>query len=157
MIIMRKAVRTESNILNALAFESEAIWEEDENYMLKFSEAYCLTEEMIEKDCVYVMEEDERIIGFFALLRHREIPELELFYIEKSRVGHGYGTLLWNKMIDICAFEGVVRFDLVGSDDVADFYRKMGARVKERIQSTLKEGRIVTRFEFVLDKPHILE
>ncbi|SCZ02327.1 Acetyltransferase (GNAT) domain-containing protein [Alkaliphilus peptidifermentans DSM 18978] len=146
---LRRAKPNESDVLNFIAFESESIWGEDESYMDLFSQEYKVTKNMIENDYVYVMEDDKGIIGFFAILKKdNETSELELFYIKKSFIGKGYGTLLWTNMISICKEKGIRKIGLVGSSDVANFYKKLGAKEIGEMKSLLKVGRIVSKFEY---------
>ncbi|WP_240840115.1 GNAT family N-acetyltransferase [Acidaminobacter sp. JC074] len=145
-MILRKAKKYEVNLLNELAYDSEAIWGEERAYMEKFRAEYKLTEKMVDEDLVYVLE-DKSIIGFFLVLLG-EVPELELFYIEKSFIGDGYGKLLWHMMLDLLSEKSIKRFGLVASSDVRDFYLKLGAKEVERKASILKEGRMVYRLEY---------
>lgn len=145
---LRRAKPNESDVLNFIAFESESIWGEDKSYMDIFSQEYKVTKNMIENDYVYVMEDDKGIIGFFVILKDDEISELELFYIKKSFIGKGYGTLLWTNMISICKEKGIKKIGLVGSSDVGNFYKKLGAKEIGKIKSLLKVGRIVSKFEY---------
>lgn len=147
---MRKANPSEAKVLSDLAYTSEAYWGEDEAYMCQFSKQYNVTEQMIREDHVYVMETDGEIVGFFAILKS-EIPELELFYIKREYIGKGYGKLLWSNVISVCRALGISKIELVGSDDVVDFYIKLGATPVERVASTLKVSRMVTRFELDID------
>ena len=143
----RKANPEEALKLSKLAYASEAYWGEDADYMEKFREHYHVTESMIYMDYVYVLETDGTIIGFFAILK-RTVPELDLFYIDRELIGQGYGKILWTQMLEVCKTLGIHKIELVGSDDVAKFYVKLGAKPLERIESTLKVGRMITRFEF---------
>lgn len=147
-MILRKATVSEVAVLNKLAYDSEDIWGEDDAYMTCFSEEYTLTEAMVTNDYVYILQEEDVIKGFFAIIRNEGIWELELFYIERSLIGQGYGRLLWQQMISKCKELGINRFELVASEDVSDFYRKQGATVVERIPSLLQEGRIVVKYEY---------
>lgn len=143
---VRKACPNEAKVLSDLAYASEAYWGEDETYMRQFSEQYNVTEQTIREDHVYVLETDGEIVGFFAILK-RKVPELELFYIKREYIGKGYGKKLWTNMISVCKALGISKIELVGSDDVVDFYIKLGAKPVEKVASTLKVGRMVTRFE----------
>lgn len=145
---LRKAKPSESDLLNVFAFESESIWGEDESYMTLFSQEYKVTENMIENEHVYILENNKIIVGFFAIIKRKELSELELFYVNRSLLGKGYGSLLWSHMIKICKDNSIEKIELIASLDVADFYKKIGAKEVEKIQSTLKVGRIVSRFEY---------
>lgn len=128
--------------------ELEAFWGEDDDYMACFSNEYKVTEAMIVKDNVYILEEDQEMIGFFAIIDNDGISELELFYVDRALIGHGYGTVLWHHMVEFCKEAGIKKIEFVGSDDVVGFYEKIGAKALERIKSVLQVGRLVTRFEY---------
>lgn len=145
---LRKAIPNESNLLNAFAFESESVWGEDESYMTLFSQEYKVTEEMIKNEYVYVLENEEMIIGFFAIIKRKERSELELFYVNRTLLGKGYGLILWSHMITICKENNIGTIELIASQDVVEFYKKIGAIEIEKIVSTLKVGRIVSRMEY---------
>ncbi len=148
---MRRAKINELDTLNQIAYESEGIWGEDDSYMELFSQHYKVTQEMIEKDFVYIMEEKSSIVGFFAILNKQDTAELELFYISKSYIGMGYGTRLWENMIEICRSNDIGKITLVGSKDVGNFYKRLGAREIEKIESSLKVGRIVSRYQYDIE------
>jgi len=144
---LRRAILNEVEMLNRLAIESEGIWGEDQAYMEAFTNLYKVTNQMVREEHVYILEDQKKLIGFFALLKHEEIYELELFYIKKELIGKGYGTKLWLQMIEFCRKTNIEKIELVGSDDVFNFYKKVGAKDVERIKSILQEERVVTRFE----------
>lgn len=145
---LRKAHENESKDLNLLAYDSEGIWGEDEQYMMMFSREYKVTEAMIRDEHVYVLEDKDKKIGFFAVIDRDGVSELELFYVHKELIGKGYGSILWQHMIRICKKHHITRIGLVASSDVAEFYRKIGAKEITKMKSTLQEGRIVTKFEY---------
>ena len=149
-MVLRKASLSEVEFLNKLAYESEGFWGEDQAYMTAFSKDYALTEKMVSEDHVYVMEDGPKINGFFAILNNPEGFELELFYVDRSLIGKGYGTRLWRMMVDKCSEIGISSFNLVASEDVEGFYRQLGAREVKRIPSILQEGRVVVVFEYSL-------
>jgi len=152
---LRRARISEVNLLNRIAFQSEGVWNEGDDYMDKFSQSYQLTETMIIEEEVHILEINDRIIGFFAILKAGNHHEMELFYIERSFIGQGYGKKLWNLMIQLCKEKGIRRIEFVGSSDVAQFYKKLGAVELDKIKSILKVGRIVTRFEYSISEVRI--
>lgn len=145
---LRKAKIDEVDVLNKLAYQSESYWGEDQDYMDSFRKEYSLTANMICNNDVYIMENNGKTIGFFAILRNDDTFELELFYIERTLIGKGYGSIMWRKMIELCKKKEIKKFVLVGSNDVSDFYKKLGAIEIERKESLLKSGRIVSKFEY---------
>ena len=63
----------------------------------------------------------------------------------------GYGTRLWENMIEICRSNDIGKITLVGSKDVGNFYKRLGVREIEKIESSLKVGRIVSRYQYDIE------
>lgn len=145
---LRPASIDDVDTLNHLAYESEGIWGEDNDYMVQFCQDYKVTIEMIEDEHVCILECDDIVTGFFVLLKRNSYYELELFYIDKLFIGKGYGKKLWLKMIEYCGANNIGKIQLVASDDVLTFYKRLGASELSKVNSTLKKGRVVTRMTY---------
>jgi N-acetylglutamate synthase-like GNAT family acetyltransferase len=131
----------EASELSRIAIESESYWGYDSDYMDKFKVIYQVTEEFIRKNPTFILYEDGRIIGFYALLIKPEGNELEFFYIEAQCIGKGYGEKMWNHLKNYCKGHNIKDFTLVTSPQAKEFYEKMGAAQIREVESTLKKGR----------------
>lgn len=143
MLNIRRARKEDSEALSNVAARSEAYWGYDSEYMEKFRRIYKVTKEFITENPTFVMEEDNNIIGFYAVLRENDITSLEYFFIEPRYIGQGYGKILWNHLINNCKIAGIRELDIVTSPQAQDFYVKMGAVACGEVESLLKEGRII--------------
>ncbi len=77
---------------------------------------------------VRVMKEDAEIIGFYGLVRDKEINILSHFFLEPMYIGKGYGKILFIEAMR-AAKEELIWESLQWESDpnAAWFYRKMGA------------------------------
>ncbi|WP_081743192.1 GNAT family N-acetyltransferase [Acetivibrio clariflavus] len=148
MYYIRPAEKNDVEELNRVAYESEAYWGYDLEYMKRFEEIYRITEDYIIANPTFVFLETNRIIGFYSLLVHDNKPELELFYIKPQYIGKGYGKEMWNHLIDYCKRMDIKFFYLVTSPQAKGFYEKMGAVVIDEVDSLLREGRKIPRLKF---------
>ena len=134
--------------LNRIAYESEAYWGYDSEYMRKFEEVYKVTEDYIRKNPTFVLVEGKLIIGFYSISVEDKEAELELFYIDPQRIGKGYGKKMWNHLINYCKSVGINSFSLVTSPQAKGFYEKMGAIMIGEVDSLLRKGRKIPRLKF---------
>ncbi|MGB9976838.1 N-acetyltransferase family protein [Thermovenabulum sp.] len=145
LAFIRPAKENEALILSELAEKSEGHWGYDEKYMVKFKEKYRLTEEYIKNFPVFVLEDKEKILGFFGLLFEKDEVNLEFFYIDTDYIGKGYGRMLWSHLADYCKEKGIKSFTFVTSPEAKGFYIKMGAEYLGEVESSVKKGRIIPR------------
>ncbi|KYO65532.1 hypothetical protein ATZ99_15680 [Thermovenabulum gondwanense] len=143
MAFIRPATEREARILSELAVKSEAYWGYDEEYMEKFKEKYRVTEEYIKNSPVFVLEDKNKILGFYGLLFEKDEVNLEFFYIDADYIGKGYGRMLWGHLVDYCKEKGIKSFTFVTSPEAKGFYIKMGAEYLGEVESLVKKGRII--------------
>ncbi|HHY63724.1 MAG TPA: GNAT family N-acetyltransferase [Clostridiaceae bacterium] len=134
--------------LNRIAYESEAYWGYDQEYMDKFRKIYKVTGEYVKSNPTFIFAEGERIIGFYSLKKNDNETELEFFYIDPQYIGKGYGKKMWDSLADYCKSEGIKSFMLVTSPQARGFYEKMGAVVVEEVESLLRAGRKIPRLMY---------
>ncbi|MBE0450406.1 MAG: GNAT family N-acetyltransferase, partial [Clostridia bacterium] len=86
MLDYKKADSKDLNQLNKIAYESEAYWGYDEEFMSIFKEKYAIDEEFLKQSETFVMTDDEAIIGFFSITKHGIEATLEYFYIRVDQI-----------------------------------------------------------------------
>lgn len=143
MISLRPAQKDDCSSLTQLAFDSEKYWGYDAKYMDKFKDEYCISEKYINQNHVFILEDDSRIVGFFALAQSESEWELEFFYVTAKRIRTGYGQMLWKELIRFCREQDIREFHLVTSPQAIGFYEKMGAEVTGETASLLNPKRII--------------
>lgn len=152
MFKIRRAKICEAKILTDLLVRSEAYWGYDSTFMENFKSLYRVTEQFINNNETFIIEENEDIIGFYALLIDEKETSLEYLYIETICIGKGYGKLLWEHMIEICKNWGIKEITLVTSPQVQEFYIKMGAVQIGEVDSLVIKDRKIPKLLYKIEK-----
>ncbi|WP_432407685.1 GNAT family N-acetyltransferase [Wukongibacter sp. M2B1] len=155
MFQVRRAKICEAKILTDLVVRSEAYWGYDSAFMENFRSLYRVTEEFINNNETFVMEEKEGIIGFYAILIDEKETSLEYFYIDSKSIGRGYGKLLWEDMIKNCKEQGIDAITFVTSPQAKEFYIKMGAIQVGEVDSIVITDRKIPRLVYIIEKQNI--
>ncbi|MBB6215185.1 N-acetylglutamate synthase-like GNAT family acetyltransferase [Anaerosolibacter carboniphilus] len=150
MTDIRRAKISDSEILTNIAVESEAYWGYDSDFMEKFKMIYKVTEDFISNNPTYVIQEEEKIVGFYGLLIDGHENSLEYLFIEPKSIGKGYGKALWTHMIKTCETLGIRELVIVAGPDAKAFYTKMGAVPSGEVESLVRKGRKVPRLIYTL-------
>ncbi len=142
---IRRAKSEEAAVLTDIAVRSEAYWGYEPEFMESFRRAYKLTESFINKNPVYVIEEQGRILGFYGIVPEKVVAELEYFYVGPECIGKGLGKLLWTHLVGYCKENGIAGISLVTSPQAVGFYTKLGAEQVGEIESLVRKGRMVPK------------
>jgi len=145
-----KAEENHIDELNRIAYESEAWWGYDSEFMERFRAIYRITEEYIRKNPTFILVENGSIIGFFSFIKSENETELEYFYIDPRYIGKGYGKKMWDSLKEYCKETGIESFSLVTSPQAKGFYEKMGAVVTDEVESLLRKGRKIPKLEYTV-------
>lgn len=148
MYKFRKAKIIDSVSLTKLAIQSEAYWDYDDIFIEKFAELYNVSEEYIASNPVYILYNENDMIGFYGMLLSEEETALEYLYVAPEFIGNGYGKILWNHMINICLEKGIKEFHLVTSPQAKDFYIKLGARYIGEVESLVIKNRMIPKLQY---------
>ncbi|HEX2946498.1 MAG TPA: GNAT family N-acetyltransferase [Clostridia bacterium] len=143
--MIRQAKADESAVLTDIAIRSEAYWGYDPDFMNSFKTTYKVTDGFINKNPTYILEEQEKILGFYGLSLDKEETELEYLYIDPLYIGKGYGKRLWNHMVGYCKENGIDKIVLVTSPQAVGFYTKLGAWQIGEVESLVRKGRMVPK------------
>jgi hypothetical protein len=79
MYYIRRAEPDEYQILTDIAFNSEAYWGYDSEYMDKFKCFYSVSKEFIKNNPTFLIEQAGAVIGFYGLLIEEKETALEYF------------------------------------------------------------------------------
>ncbi len=142
VLTIRPAMPSEAGMLTDIACRSEAYWGYDPDFMKQFRSIYQVTEEFINQNPTFVMQEDNEIVAFYGLLLGPEVW-LEYFFVEPRHIGKGYGRLLWKHVAEYCREVAIREFRMVTSPQAKEFYVKMGATPLGEVESSLRKGRMI--------------
>lgn len=146
-ISFRKANENDVSSLRILARNSEAIWGFSESFLRIFDDEYNVTIDFVRNNIVFVMIEDNTIVGFWGLTRKIQDAELEYLYIDSAHIRKGLGKQLWNHMSDWCRSNDIRRIDFVTSHPAVKFYIKCGAVLNGTSYSSI-DGRDIPKLYF---------
>ncbi|WP_144610957.1 GNAT family N-acetyltransferase [Bacillus cereus] len=143
---IRKALLSEANELSELALHSKATWNYSEAFILACKEDLTITEEYINNNFVYVLENDNTKIGFFSFLRNDKA--LDVLYIHPRYKGKGYGKILWGYVIQQANELGIKSFTIDSDPNAKGFYLKMGAKLIGETPSTVFKDRLLPLLKY---------
>jgi len=149
-MIIRRADPKESRILTDLAVVSEAFWGHDKKFIEKFRLIYNIKEDYIRNNPTFVLEKEEKIIGFYSLVENGKEVVLEYFYIDPGAIKKGYGNKMWDHLVDYCKNRGILEFQYVAGKETRDFYEKMGAVIVGETNSIINKDRRIDKWKMVL-------
>ncbi|MEH6945444.1 GNAT family N-acetyltransferase [Bacillus sp. JJ722] len=128
---IRKASTNDINSLSKLAYKSKAYWGYSEDFLKKCKDDLTVTIDYLEKNTVYVLENDHKIVAFYSFSL---IPEkLDALFIDPDYIGNGIGKILWMDLLQKAKELNIKQFTLDSDPNAEGFYLKMGA---ERIGYT---------------------
>ncbi|MGA8165014.1 MAG: GNAT family N-acetyltransferase [Waddliaceae bacterium] len=102
---------------------------------------------------VEVLKLDQEIVGFFSLAIHENekqerIYKLEHLFVKAGLQGKGYGTRLFQRVVEIAGRERWKRLEWISDPDATGFYLKMGATIIDYCENLLNPGVDVPIFEY---------
>lgn len=147
---MRPAQVEEVAALSALALRSKAHWGYDAAFIDACRDDLMMSGDDIERGLVFVLEDDEHMIGFYALCDAGDEAMLTHLFVEPDRIGRGYGRLLWGHGVESARRLGYAVVTLHSDPQAEDFYRAMGAVRVGVVPSTVFPDRLLPLMRFDL-------
>ncbi|MGP4081218.1 GNAT family N-acetyltransferase [Pseudalkalibacillus sp. R45] len=127
MAAIRRAKPEEAQLLSDLALLSKAQWDYSEEFILTCRDALTLSEKYIEKNEVYVLEDNRKVLGFFAFVIKNGQAALDFMYLNPGFIGEGYGKQLWSHVVHRANELDISSFTIDSDPHAMGFYEKMGA------------------------------
>jgi GNAT superfamily N-acetyltransferase len=148
---IRAAALEEHAQLTELALRSKSHWGYDPEFLSDCRASLTLTPQYVATHPVYVLEEENCIVGFYSLIETtNEVVDLEHLFIEPSAIGKGYGKQLWQHLVTTARRLGY-RLMTIEADPFAEpFYRRMGAAQVGEVPSEVRTGRMLPLLHFHL-------
>jgi GNAT superfamily N-acetyltransferase len=123
---IRLARQSEIEKLESLMRRSLSVWDYSEEALNTLMDNLRITNKMLGKSIVYVVELKNEIKGFWCVEPIEELAEAR-FYIEPTSIKTGIGTLLWQKMLEDLHDRELNYFTFVSDANAQGFYEKKGA------------------------------
>ena len=135
---IRKAKSEESEILTQIAQTAKRYWNYPERWLTLWKDALTITSDFILKNEVCAAVDEDKILGFYALVAEDETMTLEHLWVSPEHIGTGIGRELFAHAVDKAISLNAKSIDIASDPNAEEFYRKMGAK---------RIGEIVTQAE----------
>ena len=143
---IRKASTEDHSQLTELAHESKRHWGYPENWISHWKDALTITPEYLEANQVFVAEDDQRIIGFYALVVSDNRAELDHMWVSPAHLGTGVGKALFVHAMRSAKGQNLSEVEILSDPNAEGFYQKMGAyRTGESVSEVDGEPRVLPR------------
>ena len=143
---VRLAKPEEAGALTDLAHESKRHWGYPENWISHWKDALTITPEYIAANQVFVAEDDESIIGFYALVVSGDRAELDHMWVSPDHLGTGVGKALFVHAMRAAKGQSLSEVEILSDPNAEGFYQKMGAyRTGESVSEVDGQSRVLPR------------
>ena len=143
---VRLAKPEEAGALTDLAHESKRHWGYPENWISHWKDALTITPEYIAANQVFVAEDDESIIGFYALVVSGDRAELDHMWVSPDHLGTGVGKALFVHAMRAAKGQSLSEVEILSDPNAEGFYQKMGAyRTGESVSEVDGQPRVLPR------------
>jgi GNAT superfamily N-acetyltransferase len=150
-----KARPEDSRVLTNIAFESKRHWGYPDEYFEVWKAELTITPEYIIKNEVFVALSAGEIAGFYSLLESGGETWLDHMFLKPAFIGKGMGTMLIRHMISVLGVRGIGKVRIYADPHAEGFYRKMGAELEKRVESSIK-GRELPIYRLDIEKGEAL-
>ncbi len=141
---VRRATPEDAEALTRVAFAGKRHWGYPKRWIQQWTESLTITPEFVRNNEVHAAVEDERAVGFYALVGEGHRIELEHLWISPEYIGKGVGRLLFEHVLLKAASLGAETVQLEADPNAEGFYRRMGAeRVGENVYEIEGQRRVL--------------
>ena len=126
-LMIRKAATTEAATLTRIAVDAKKHWGYPEHWIAHWQDDLTISPEFISGNDVYVAEDDEGLVGFYALIVQGQKAELDHMWVTPAHIGTGVGKSLFLHAMDRAAAAKINSVEILSDPNAESFYRKMGA------------------------------
>jgi GNAT superfamily N-acetyltransferase len=126
-LLIRPARRDEAPLLHELTQRSVMAWGYEPAFLEWEPEAIAVTPAFLDGATAFVLEQDDRIAGYHALVEKDATVYLDKLFVEPDWIGSGCGRRLWEHAVDTARGMGYDEMMLDADPNAAPFYRAMGA------------------------------
>ena len=125
--VIRRATPDEAPLLHALTGRSALSWGYEPELLDWEPQALAVTPEFMANATVYALEEQGRVVGYYALTGAPPEMVLDKLFVEPDFIGTGRGKRLWRHAVATARGLGATVLTLDSDPNAAPFYRAMGA------------------------------
>lgn len=130
----------EGEVLTALAIKSKKYWGYSDNLIAAWLPELTVTKDFLENCIGYVVEQEEKIIGFWCSSAQEGSLEAYVF-IDPDFIRKGIGLLLWGAVKKEAQEKGLSYLTWLSDPNSEGFYSKIGAQKIGEEASKIVKGR----------------
>jgi len=125
---VRPASPDEGWLLREIEIASKAYWGYPDELMERFAKVISMAPDYIRKNEVWVIEGADEIAGFYGLIHHGEVCELDHLWLLPRHIGKGLGRQLFEHGLQRARVSGALRMEWQAEPNAMGFYQRMGGR-----------------------------
>ena len=143
---IRRASTEDHAALTRLAHDAKRHWGYPEHWIKHWEPALTITPEYIEANHVFVSEDGDSILGFYALVLNQDRAELDHMWVSPDYMGSGVGKAMFVHAMRAAKGQNVSEVEILSDPNAEDFYKKMGAyRAGESVSEIDGQPRVLPR------------
>lgn len=147
---IRPAQATDASRLTAIAFAAKGHWGYPEEWLRLWEQELTVTADDIRRYDVFLAEDKEVVVGFYAVSSDAPAGELEHMWVDPDSIGRGIGSQLFSHALQSAAEQGIRLLRIASDPNAEGFYLDKGARRIGIVPST-PEGRELPLLEISVD------
>lgn len=150
---LRPAKQSEAHALSELCFRSKAHWGYDAAFMEQSRKALTITKARIrDMPVVVAVDDDERLLGVYALEAQGAVIDLDLLFVEPAAIGSGVGKALFKDAVAEARMLGGKEMTVLADPHAAGFYEAMGCKFDRMHVSDAIAGRELPLYRLFLSR-----
>ncbi len=114
--------------LTNIAFAAKRHWGYPQNWMESWREVLTIRPEFIREHETFKAVADDRVIGFYALVRKGDRLDLAHLWVSPDAMGQGVGRCLFVHALARARDAGFRELEMESDPNAEGFYERMGAR-----------------------------
>lgn len=147
---IRPAAPDEASSISGIATRSKAYWGYSANFMENARSELTLTPEFIQVNPTFVIEVDNRVMGFYSLKDlGGGIVDLYYLFIVPEAIGYGYGKHLWVHACQLAKAHSFHEIVVEADPNAEGFYANMGMVRYGEHESAVEKGRMLPLLRIV--------
>ncbi|MEP6741339.1 MAG: GNAT family N-acetyltransferase [bacterium] len=124
---IRRATTDDAAALTNIAHDAKRYWGYPEHWIKHWESELTISTDFVNANEVYVMESDDGLRGFYALVIRNDKAELEHLWVAPKHIGTGVGKELFIHAMQRAAAGDVSEVQISADPNTEGFYQKMGA------------------------------
>ncbi len=148
-LVIRQATPEEAPVLHALTQRSTMYWGYEPEFLNWEPEAIAVTPELVANSETIMLEEGDRLVGYYTLTGGVSNLSLDKLFVDADRIGTGAGKRLWLHAVQTAREMGASELTFMADPNAAPFYRAMGAEWL-REEETTRPGWKLQMFRYSL-------